>query len=186
VASPDEIACATRILSSLARRAYRRPVTDVDLGDLMPFFQQGRAAGSFDLGIQKALERMLVSSQFLFRIERPMRGLGTPSPISNLELASRLSFFLWSSIPDDQLLDVAIAGRLTEPATLERQVRRMLADSRSSALVTNFAAQWLYLRDIEASCPTKCSSRTSTRRCGRQWSARPSSSSRACSARTAA
>ena len=157
----DEVPCATKILSSLAKRAYRRPVKDVDLHDLMPFFQQGRAAGSFDLGIQKALERMLVSSQFLFRIERPpVRSGGSLDPpaaspyrISDLELASRLSFFLWSSIPDDELLDTAIAGRLQQPAVLERQVRRMLADSRSSALVTNFAAQWLYLRDIEAKLP---------------------------------
>jgi len=175
----EEMPCATRILSSLARRAYRRPVTDVDLRDLLPFFQQGRAAGSFDLGIQKALERMLVSSQFLFRIERPPlagskdpgprtagssdppvggRGRGSSDPpqvypVSDLELASRLSFFLWSSIPDDELLDVAVAGRLKDAAVLERQVRRMLADARSSALVTNFAAQWLYLRDIEAKLP---------------------------------
>jgi mono/diheme cytochrome c family protein len=153
----DEMPCATKILSSLARRAYRRPVTDVDLGDLLPFFQQGRAAGSFDLGIQKALERMLVSSQFLFRIERPSvrraEPSGSPAPISDLELASRLSFFLWSSIPDDELLDVAIAGRLKQPAVLDRQVRRMLADLRSSSLVTNFAAQWLYLRDIDAKRP---------------------------------
>ena len=155
----DEVPCATKILSSMARRAYRRPVTEVDLQDLLPFFQQGRAAGSFDLGIQKALERMLVSSQFLFRIERPLAGgskdpqLRAPYPISDLELASRLSFFLWSSIPDDALLDAAIAGRLTQPAVLERQVRRMLADARSSALVTNFAAQWLYLRDIDAKLP---------------------------------
>jgi len=148
----DELPCATKILSSLARRAYRRPVTDVDMRDLVPFFQQGRAAaGSFDLGIQKALERMLVSSQFLFRIERP--GTATPYRVSDLELASRLSFFLWSSIPDDELLDAAVAGRLKDPAVLDRQVRRMLADARSSALVTNFAAQWLYLRDIEAKLP---------------------------------
>jgi mono/diheme cytochrome c family protein len=147
----DELPCATKILSSLARRAYRRPVTDVDLRDLVPFFQQGRAAGSFDLGIQKALERMLVSSQFLFRIERP--GTAAPYRVSELELASRLSFFLWSSIPDDELLDAAVAGRLKDPAVLDRQVRRMLADARSSALVTNFAAQWLYLRDIEAKLP---------------------------------
>jgi hypothetical protein len=157
----DEVPCASRILSSLARRAYRRPVTDVDLRDLLPFFQQGRAAGSFDLGIQKALERLLVSSQFLFRIERPLvrRGgssdppAGATYPITDLELASRLSFFLWSSIPDDELLDTAIAGRLKQPAVLDRQVRRMLTDARSSALVTNFAAQWLYLRDIEAKLP---------------------------------
>jgi len=149
-APADEVPCANRILSSLARRAYRRPVTDVDLRDLTPFFQQGRAAGSFDLGIQRAIERMLVSPQFLFRIERPVLAA---SRISDLELASRLSFFLWSSIPDDELLDAAIAGRLTDTAVLERQVRRMLADTRSSALVGNFAAQWLYLRDIEAKLP---------------------------------
>jgi mono/diheme cytochrome c family protein len=159
----DEKPCASRILSSLARRAYRRPVTDVDLRDLLPFFEQGRAAGSFDLGIQKAIERLLVSSHFLFRIERPRPGGSGGStdpqlrsavyPVSDLELASRLSFFLWSSIPDDELLDAAVAGRLTQPAELERQVRRMLADARSSALVTNFAAQWLYLRDIEAKLP---------------------------------
>ena len=155
----DEVPCATRILSALARRAYRRPVSDVDLRDLLPFFTAGRAAGSFDLGIQKALERMLVSAHFLFRIERPVMAgskdppQGTPFPISDLELASRLSFFLWSSIPDDELLDAAVAGRLKDPAVLERQVRRMLADARSAALVTNFAAQWLYLRDIEAKLP---------------------------------
>jgi mono/diheme cytochrome c family protein len=152
----DEIPCATKILSSLAKRAYRRPVTAVDLQDLLPFFHQGRVAGSFDLGIQKALERMLVSSHFLFRIERP-GSAGSKDPgvyrISDLELASRLSFFIWSSIPDDELLDAAIAGRLKQPAVLEQQVRRMLGDSRSSALVTNFAAQWLYLRDIEAKLP---------------------------------
>jgi mono/diheme cytochrome c family protein len=150
----DETACATRILSSLARRAYRRPVTDADVQDLLPFFEQGGAAGNFDLGIQKALERMLVSAHFLFRIERPSSSpSGAPYPIADLELASRLSFFLWSSLPDDELLDVAVAGRLKRPEVLERQVRRMLADPKASALVTNFAAQWLYLRDIEAKLP---------------------------------
>ena len=146
----EEMPCATQILSSLARRAYRRPVTAVDLHDLMPFFAAGRAEGSFDLGIQKALERMLVSSQFLFRIEKPAAGVYR---VSDLELASRLSFFLWSSIPDDALLDAAIAGKLKDPAVLEQQVRRLLADPRSEALVTNFAEQWLYLRDIEAKRP---------------------------------
>ena len=156
----DEQRCATRILSTLARRAYRRPVTEVDLQDLLPFYAAGRAAGSFDLGIQKALERMLVSSQFLFRIERPVRGSGSSDPpaagihpVTDVELASRLSFFLWSSIPDDQLLDVAAAGKLTDPGVLDQQVRRMLADPRSASLVTNFAEQWLYLRDIEAKRP---------------------------------
>src|SRR6185436_19721062 len=104
-------------------------VNDVDLQDLWPFYQSGRAAGGFDLGIQKALERLLVSSQFLFRIERPATGAaGTISRVSDLELASRLSFFLWSSIPDDELLDAASAGRLKDPTVLDRQVRRMLAD----------------------------------------------------------
>jgi hypothetical protein len=135
------------------RRAYRRPSTDADIKDLMPFYEQRRAgsrvesaqadgAGSFDLGIQKALERLLVSSQFLFRIERePLdsaRGkplaAGEAFRISDLELASRLSFFIWSSIPDDELLDAAVAGRLKDPKVLELQVRRMLADRRSESL----------------------------------------------------
>jgi hypothetical protein len=154
-AAADELPCARRILSTLTRRAYRRPVSDVDLRDLMPFYEAGRAEGSFDRGIQKALERLLVSSQFLFRIERQPADVapGTPYRVSDLELASRLSFFLWSSIPDDELLDVAAAGKLTDPKVLEQQVRRMLADARSASLVTNFAAQWLYLRDIDAKVP---------------------------------
>jgi mono/diheme cytochrome c family protein len=154
----EELACARRILSTLARRAYRRPVTETDVRDLLPFYERGRTEGSFDLGIQRALERLLVSSQFLFRIERPptpgaATGPGTAYRISDLELASRLSFFIWSSIPDDELLDVAAAGRLKEPRVLEQQVRRMLANPRSESLVTNFAAQWLYLRDIGAKLP---------------------------------
>jgi hypothetical protein len=151
----EELPCAKQILSTLARRAYRRPVSDVDVQDLMPFYAAGRAEGSFDLGIQKALERLLVSSQFLFRMERvpATTAPGAAFRVSDLELASRLSFFLWSSIPDDQLLDVAVAGRLKDPAVLEQQVRRMLADARSESLVTNFAAQWLFLRDIEAKQP---------------------------------
>src|SRR5262249_50305618 len=106
-------------------------------------------------GIQKAVERVLVSPQFMFRIETqpPNISAGAAFRISDLELASRLSFFLWSSIPDDELLDAAIAGKLKNPATLEQQVRRMLADPRSESMVTNFAAQWLYLRDIEAKVP---------------------------------
>jgi mono/diheme cytochrome c family protein len=151
----SEGGCAREILSTLARRAYRRPVTEVDLRDLLPFYDLGRRERDFDYGIQRALERLLVSSQFLFRIERPS---ATAAPgalyrVSDIELASRLSFFLWSSIPDDELLDAAIAGRLREPAVLEQQVRRMLADRRADALVTNFAAQWLYLRDLETKRP---------------------------------
>jgi len=151
----DELPCARRILSTLTRRAYRRPVGDVELRDLMPFYEAGRKEGSFDLGIQKALERLLVSSQFLFRIERPPANVaaGTPYRVSDLELASRLSFFLWSSIPDDELLEAAVAGTLKDPKVLDQQVRRMLADPRSESLVTNFAAQWLYLRDIDAKVP---------------------------------
>jgi mono/diheme cytochrome c family protein len=161
----EELPCARRILSTLVRRAYRRPVNDTDLRDLLPFYERGRKegvpagasaqAGSFDLGIQRALERLLVSSQFLFRIEREPSDVapGAAYRVSDLELASRLSFFIWSSIPDDELLDAAVAGRLKDSKVLEQQVRRMLADSRSESLVTNFAAQWLYLRDIAAKQP---------------------------------
>jgi hypothetical protein len=154
----EELPCARRILSTLARRAYRRPVNETDVRDLLPFYERGRKEGNFDLGIQKALERLLVSSQFLFRIERPpspgaSAGPDTAYRVSDLELASRLSFFIWSSIPDDELLDVAAAGRLKDPNVLEPQVRRMLADPRSESLVTNFAAQWLYLRDIGSKLP---------------------------------
>jgi hypothetical protein len=153
--SAEETACARRILSTLARRAYRRPANETDVRDLLPFYEQGRKQGSFDLGIQKALERLLVSPQFLFRIEREPSNVtsGTPYRVSDLELASRLSFFIWSSIPDDELLDAASSGKLTDPKVLEQQVRRMLADPRSESLVTNFAAQWLYLRDISAKLP---------------------------------
>jgi hypothetical protein len=153
--SAEETACARRILSTLARRAYRRPANETDVRDLLPFYEQGRKEGSFDLGIQKALERLLVSPQFLFRIEREPASVavGTPYRVSEIELASRLSFFIWSSIPDDELLDAASSGRLKDPKALEQQVRRMLADPRSESLVTNFAAQWLYLRDIAAKLP---------------------------------
>jgi hypothetical protein len=151
----DEVPCAKRILSSLARRAYRRAVTATDIEDLLPFYMAGRAEADFDRGIQKALERMLVSPQFLFRIERDPSNIapGTPYRISDVELASRLSFFLWSSIPDDELLSAAEQGKLKDPTVLEQQVRRMLADPRSESLVTNFAAQWLFLRDVEAKQP---------------------------------
>jgi mono/diheme cytochrome c family protein len=151
----DETRCATEILSTLIRRGYRHPATPADLAELLPFYTAGRAEGGFDRGIQAALERMLSSPQFLFRIER-QPATATPNGayrISDLELASRLSFFLWSSIPDDQLLDLAVAGRLHQPAVLDGQVRRMLADARSESMVTNFAAQWLFLRDIGAKQP---------------------------------
>ena len=150
-----ELACAKKILSTLGHRAYRRPVTDTDLADLMPFYNEGRMAGGFDIGIERALGRILVSPQFLFRIERDPAGLapGTPHRIDDLELASRLSFFLWSSIPDDELLRVAEQGKLHDPVILEQQTRRMMADPRSESMVTNFAEQWLFLRDIEAKDP---------------------------------
>jgi len=153
--SVEETPCARQILSRLMRKAYRRPVNDTDLADLMPFYKEGKAEANFDLGIQRALERLLVSPQFLFRIERdpPNAAPGSLYHVSDLELASRLSFFLWSSIPDDELLNVAAQGKLKEPVVLEQQVRRMLADPRAQSLVTNFAAQWLYLRDVEAKRP---------------------------------
>ena len=155
VASAQESACTRRILSALAHRAYRRPVTEQDIQDLMPFFTAGRSQASFDLGIERALQRMLVSSHFLFRMERRPADIapGATYRLSDLELASRLSFFLWSSIPDDELLAVAEAGQLNDPKVLEQQIRRMLADRRAESLVTNFAAQWLYLRDIDAKRP---------------------------------
>ena len=154
-AEADETSCARTILSTLARRAYRRPVTDADLDRLIPFYAQGRVEGGFERGVQRAIERLLVSPEFLFRVERDPADLtaGGVYRVSDLELASRLSFFLWSSIPDDELLAVATRGGLREPGVLDRQVRRMLADPRSEALVTNFGEQWLFLRDVDAKEP---------------------------------
>jgi mono/diheme cytochrome c family protein len=149
--SADEPRCAREILSKLARRAYRRPVTDVDLKPLLEFFEAGRKTeGGFEGGVELALRRILVSRSFLIRVEQEPSNLaaGATYRISDLELASRLSFFLWSSIPDEELLDAAARGRLKEPAVLEQQIKRMLADARSEALVENFAGQWLYLRDV--------------------------------------
>ena len=156
-AASEEEPCARRILSTLERRAYRRPVTAKDVETLMPFYTAGKTEGGFDLGVQRAIQRLLVSPQFLFRIERDpsTAGRGSAHPVSDLELASRLSFFLWSSIPDDELLDLASQGKLRQPGILERQVGRMLADSRSTSLVSNFAEQWLYLRDVENKRPNE-------------------------------
>jgi len=153
-APKDDVSCATRILSTIARRAYRRPATDRDVQTLLDFYKDGRAEG-FDVGIRTALERILIDPEFLFRVERdPAAGTrGAAHPISDLELASRLSFFLWSSIPDDELIEVAAGGRLRAPGVLPRQVQRMLADERSRTLVTNFAAQWLHLRNMRAVAP---------------------------------
>jgi hypothetical protein len=134
----------------LARRAYRRPVTDADVQALLGLYKKGRDKGDFEAGIMRALQGMLVYPEFLFRIERdpPNLAAGSPYKVSDLEMASRQSFFLWSSIPDEALLDLATRGQLKDPAVLEQQVRRMLADSRSKALVRNFAGQWLYLRNM--------------------------------------
>ena len=152
---PAEEPCAKQILSTLARRAYRRPITEKDLGRLLSSYKAGRAEGGFEVGIQQGLERMLAAPSFLFRIEREPANMapGTVYRLSDLDLASRLSFFLWSSIPDDELLDVAIRGKLKDPAVLEQQVRRMLDDSRSQALVDNFANQWLKLGKLAGVVP---------------------------------
>ena len=158
-ASPAaEIGCARDMLATLARRAYQRPLTDADVELLLGFYREGRATGDFEAGIEMALRRLLVSPEFLFRVERdPLNENGDepdrPYHISDLELASRLSFFLWSSIADDELLDVAANGSLRDPGVLESQVWRMLADTRAETLVTNFAAQWLYLRNLPAVSP---------------------------------
>jgi hypothetical protein len=151
----DEGPCAHIILSTLARRAFRRPITDADVKPLMAFYQSGLSEGDFDHGIEKALRALLVSPDFLFRIERTPPGAASASVvrISDFELASRLSFFLWSSIPDGQLLDLAEKGKLKDPLILGQQVRRMLDDERSESLVTNFAGQWLYLRNLAAQKP---------------------------------
>ena len=148
-------ACARKVLTTLARRAYRRPATDEDVRLLLDFYTAARRDGEgFDAGIQRALEPLLVSPDFLFRIERePADAASGPRRITDLDLASRLSFFLWSTIPDDELLDLAERGRLNRPAVLEQQVRRMLADKRADTLATNFATQWLYLRDLRSFSP---------------------------------
>jgi mono/diheme cytochrome c family protein len=139
--------CATKIISRIARRAYRRPVTKADLDALLPFFERGKKdGGSFDAGIQFALERILVDPDFLLRVQEDAKAT---RHLTDIELASRLSFFLWSSIPDDTLLESAERGELGKPAVLEQQVRRMLADRRASALVNDFAAQWLNLRRLD-------------------------------------
>jgi Protein of unknown function (DUF1592)/Protein of unknown function (DUF1588)/Protein of unknown function (DUF1585)/Protein of unknown function (DUF1587)/Protein of unknown function (DUF1595)/Planctomycete cytochrome C len=146
----DEEACAKRIVSVLVRRAYRQQPSAADLQRVMEFYESGRRGGNFDSGIESALERILASPKFLFRAEPDPKGVapGSIYPVSDVELASRLSFFLWSSIPDDRLLDLASQGKLHEEATLEREVRRMIADPRSEALVKNFAGQWLQLRNL--------------------------------------
>jgi len=146
----EEDPCARKILSALSRNAYRRPSTERDVEALFRLYQEGRKEGSFEAGIERSIQGLLVAGEFLFRVEQDPAGVsaGEFHPISGLELASRLSFFLWSSIPDDELLKLAEGGRLREKAVLEQQVRRMLADPRSKALVSNFGGQWLYLRNM--------------------------------------
>jgi Protein of unknown function (DUF1592)/Protein of unknown function (DUF1588)/Protein of unknown function (DUF1585)/Protein of unknown function (DUF1587)/Protein of unknown function (DUF1595)/Planctomycete cytochrome C len=154
-AAGDEMPCARKIISTLATHAYREPITDSDLETLLGFYQEGRNKGNFENGIELALRRMLASPQFIFRFERDPGNVAPASNyrISDLDLASRLSFFLWSSVPDDELIHLASQGKLKNPVVLEQQVRRMLADSRSQALVDNFAGQWLYLRNLRGVAP---------------------------------
>lgn len=149
-AGKEESACAQKILSTLCRRAFRRPVTEADLRPLLAFYQSGRREKDFEFGIEKAVRAVLVSPDFLFRVEHdpPGSAPGSVYRLSDFELASRLSFFLWSSIPDDTLLDLAEKGKLSDAAVLEQQTRRMLDDPRSDSLVSNFAGQWLYLRNL--------------------------------------
>ncbi len=151
----SEEPCARKILSTLAKRAYRRPVTEQDVQALLDFYKEGRTAANFDAGIQRGLERVLAAPSFLFRIEREPADAkaGSIYRLNDLDLASRLSFFLWSSIPDDELLNAAIAGKLKVPAVLEQQVRRMLADPRSRALVDNFFDQWLQMSKLTGLVP---------------------------------
>jgi hypothetical protein len=147
----EEPACARTIIANLVKHAYRRPATQADIALLMKFYENGRADGKFDDGIEAALQRVLADPEFVYRLEPEPSGsvAGKPYRISDLALASRLSFFLWSSVPDDELIDLAVEGKLHEPATLEKQVRRMLGDARSDALTGNFTGQWLSLRSLK-------------------------------------
>ncbi|HWF09942.1 MAG TPA: DUF1592 domain-containing protein [Bryobacteraceae bacterium] len=152
----DDVACARQILTGLARKAYRRPVTDAETERLLTYFQRGRNNfSSFDAGIENGIAFLLVNPQFLFRSETdpPGAAAGSVYRISDYELASRLSFFLWSSIPDETLLTLAADGKLKDPAILDAQIKRMLADKRADALISNFLGQWLYLRNLKATAP---------------------------------
>ncbi len=150
-----ETACARTIFTTLARRGFRRPVVDEDVKNLMAAYAQGRAAGSFENGVERGVQQLLVSPEFLFRVETDPAKASGGYRVSDLELASRLSFFLWSSVPDDELLDTASKGQLKAPAILERQVRRMLADPRAEQLTANFAGQWLQLRNLAIVTPSE-------------------------------
>jgi mono/diheme cytochrome c family protein len=150
-----ERACATQILGRLARRAYRQPVTTQELAPILEFYDAARAQGTFEAGVQRGLQRILASPRFVFRIERDPAGAapGSVHALNGLELAARLSFFLWSSLPDEALLRAGANGSLLQPAVLEQQVKRMLADSRAEAMVSNFAGQWLQLRNVRSVQP---------------------------------
>jgi cytochrome c5 len=149
-----ETACAKTILTTLARRAYRRNVTDADIQPLLDFYRANRKSSAFEPAVQAALERILVDPEFLFRLERdPASAAGSAYRVSDYDLASRLSFFLWSSIPDDELLNLAGSGKLKSPAVIDAQVKRMLADPRAKAMVDNFFAQWLSLRAVRGASP---------------------------------
>jgi cytochrome c551/c552 len=154
-AEADETPCARKILSTLAQRAFRQPPSADDLDTLLSFYQNGRKNGGFDAGVEQSLARVLADPRFVFRFEHEPENVpaGRPYRISDLELASRLSFFLWSSIPDEELLGFAMQNKLHDPAVLEAQTRRMLADARSDALVTSFGDQWLYLRELKEQRP---------------------------------
>ena len=151
----ENTACAKKIIGNLARRAFRRPVTDADTAPILKVYEEGAKDGGFEAGIQLALQRILAGPEFLFRVEREPAGAvsGKPYAISDLELASRLSFFLWSSIPDEELISLAEKGKLKDPAVLDQQVKRMLADNRSDALIKNFAGQWWSLRNLKMLSP---------------------------------
>jgi hypothetical protein len=151
----EESLCAEEILSRLARQAYRRPVAETEIAELMSFYEMGRADATFDKGIETALRRMISGAEFLFRAEADPEGVtpGEPYQIADLELASRLSFFLWSSLPDEELIELAVTSQLSNPETLRAQVDRMLQDPKSSAFIQNFAGQWLALRNLEGIVP---------------------------------
>jgi hypothetical protein len=150
----QETTCARQILTSLARQAYRKPVDRATTDVLMEFYAKGRKSGNFERGIESALQFILASPEFLFRVEPdPVSATSPVYRLGDLQLASRLSFFLWSSLPDEQLVTIAAQGKLKEPAVLEQQVRRMLADPRSKTLIDNFAEQWLHLRNLKNSNP---------------------------------
>jgi hypothetical protein len=154
-AKPDDLTCPTEILSRLAREAYRRPATEDDVGLLLKFYTTGSQKGGFEGGIENALRVLLTSPDFLFRSEPDPAGVapGSLYAVTDLDLASRLSFFLWSSLPDEPLLTLAEHGKLSEPKVYEQQIRRMLADPRAKAIVDNFASQWLYLRNLQSARP---------------------------------